>query len=262
MSESGGYAYGEDEVARERLAVLASMFHRSSATFLERFAREMPSLVLDLGCGPGYTTRLLRETLPGAAMIVGVDSSTASIAAARTLGSRGVQFETGDVTGATLPGAPADMIYSRFLLIHLPDAHQMVARWSTQLRPGGCLALEEVEDITADDPLFTKFLEVAKTPLTGLRADAFVGRELAAMPAPAVTSIELSETATIRPRTRDVFRMLHLNLPALSSNPKVLARFGSSELADFADELASRMDEDTDGTITYTMRQISIRRHV
>ncbi len=57
-----------------RLAFVADLFDESSRAFLSEAVGFRPRLALDLGCGPGHTTRLLAEVLrPG--RVVGVDRS-------------------------------------------------------------------------------------------------------------------------------------------------------------------------------------------
>src|SRR5690242_278432 len=56
------YLFGDTDRAAVRLQVLAEVFAESSRAFLQDVVKMPPRLVLDLGCGPGYTTRLLDET--------------------------------------------------------------------------------------------------------------------------------------------------------------------------------------------------------
>ena len=51
------------------------------------------------------------------------------------------------MTSVPLPGAPADVIYSRLLLAHVPDPVALARRWSGQLRPGGRLLVEDLESV-------------------------------------------------------------------------------------------------------------------
>lgn len=49
-----------------------------------------------------------------------------------------------------LPGAPADVIYARLLLAHLPDPEAIAQRWRRQLAPGGRLLIEDLDSV--DNP--------------------------------------------------------------------------------------------------------------
>jgi|1186.fasta_scaffold20146_2 trans-aconitate 2-methyltransferase len=153
----GRYAYGDDGVAIERLLLLAEIFEPATREFVASLPVDDPEVVLDLGCGPGATTALLAERFPEA-RTVGLDASSAMIETARTgLGDR-ASLAVADVSSGRLPGAPADVIYARLLLAHLPRPLDVVAAWTAQLRPGGVVALDEVERIVTDDLISREYL--------------------------------------------------------------------------------------------------------
>src|SRR5204863_521549 len=47
----------------ERLDLVARLFEPSTAVLLDRFGPLTPALAIDVGCGPGHTTRLLHRVL-------------------------------------------------------------------------------------------------------------------------------------------------------------------------------------------------------
>src|SRR5437660_1699925 len=65
------------------------------------------------------------------------------------------------------PEAPADLVYARYVLSHLPDPEERMREWMTQLRPGGLLVLEENEWIDSRQPAFTRYLELVAELLAG-----------------------------------------------------------------------------------------------
>src|SRR4051794_1331514 len=86
--------------------------HRSRPFFelVSRVGATDPSLVVDLGCGPGQLTASLAERWPGAE-ILGVDSSAEMISAAQQHAGSRVRFETADLRDFT-PDRPVDVIIS------------------------------------------------------------------------------------------------------------------------------------------------------
>ena len=68
------YALGDSDEAAARLKVAARLFEPEMTRFIGDAASPDPEVAVDLGCGPGYTTRLLQQT-SGAALTVGVDRS-------------------------------------------------------------------------------------------------------------------------------------------------------------------------------------------
>src|ERR1700754_1705417 len=57
------YSFGDSPTAADRLAVMARVFEPEMRVFLAKWSHLSPELAIDLGCGPGYTTRLLAEIL-------------------------------------------------------------------------------------------------------------------------------------------------------------------------------------------------------
>jgi len=81
----GGYAFGDSALAARRLALLAEVFEPTSRSFLAHVGAQLagppPQLAVDLGCGPGHTTRLLCSVLrPG--HVLGLDQSASFVALA------------------------------------------------------------------------------------------------------------------------------------------------------------------------------------
>lgn len=105
------------------------------------------SVVIDLGAGTGQLTVAVA---PYCARVVAVDVSPVMLDRLRTkvrdLGLRHVDVvQAGFLTYEHL-GDPADLVYSRYALHHLPDAWKAIAftRMRRMLRPGGLLRLWDV----------------------------------------------------------------------------------------------------------------------
>ena len=119
--------------------------------------------VVDLGCGDGRLTALAHEALK-AAVTVGVDSSTAMLAAAPA-GDR-LSFELGDI-GVWEAPASYDVVLSNAALHWVPDHPAVLGRWRAALRSGGQLAVQVPAN--ADHPSHVLVAEV--TDALGLRVE-------------------------------------------------------------------------------------------
>jgi trans-aconitate 2-methyltransferase len=117
---------------------------RPSFDLASRIELAEPRELIDLGCGPGNSTRALRERWPRA-RILGLDSSRAMIDEAR----RG--FPEGEwivADAAALDEREAyDLVFSNAALQWMPDHEALIPRLFSALRGGGALA--------AQIPLFT-----------------------------------------------------------------------------------------------------------
>lgn len=100
-----------------------------------------PRTIVDLGCGPGHLTAVLRARWANAT-IHGVDSSPAMIdrATADNLDDR-TTYELADVVTWT-PDEPVDLVISNALFQWVPDQLSVIERVSRSVTPGGTFALQ------------------------------------------------------------------------------------------------------------------------
>lgn len=103
--------------------------------------RRRPDMrVVDLGCGTGELTRDLHRELH-ARETVGVDSSEAMLARARTLAGDGLSFEAGDI-GQFAPASAYDLVFSNAALHWVPDHPALLGRLTAAVAEGGQLAVQ------------------------------------------------------------------------------------------------------------------------
>lgn len=106
------------------------------------------SSVVDLGCGPGQLTPVLRERFPGAE-IVGVDSSSEMMERADAENADPhARYETSDVA-EWQPAEPVDVVVSNALFQWVPDAFGVIERVASHVRPGGAFALQTPHNFDA-----------------------------------------------------------------------------------------------------------------
>src|SRR5512138_1021663 len=82
---------------------------RPAADLVARIPLENPCHVVDLGCGPGNSTELLRRRWPRAT-VIGVDSSREMLEAAKAACPNG-RWVRGDATHWTAD-PPADLVFA------------------------------------------------------------------------------------------------------------------------------------------------------
>jgi SAM-dependent methyltransferase len=147
------YAFGDTDLARERLGLVADTFAPPTTALLLDLPGGGYRYVVDMGCGPGYTTALLRRAIPHS-FTTGIDVSPAMISEARAR-VPDAHFVVGDVTAPLT--LPAHLVYSRLLLGHLTDPAVALTRWAVPLRVGGLVVCEEPVRYRSDDPLFERY---------------------------------------------------------------------------------------------------------
>jgi trans-aconitate 2-methyltransferase len=175
------YTFGDDEPALRRLELVAQAYEPVSTAFLAEHAagRGRPQTVLDVGCGPGFTTALLAQVL-GPQRLIGIDASARFLEAARAR-VPGASFGHHDATVTPLPGVPADAIYARLVLSHLPDPVGTLERWRTGLGPDGVVLVEELEDIDAPPGALATYDEVSAEIVRRGGGVMYSGAELAGL---------------------------------------------------------------------------------
>ena len=98
-----------------------------------------PRRVVDLGCGPGNSTGLLRERWPDA-IVTGLDSSADMLAAAQRDYS-GIEFVAGDIA-AWQPSEPYDLVFSNSALQWVGNHERLLPRLLAGAAPEGALAVQ------------------------------------------------------------------------------------------------------------------------
>jgi len=140
---------------------------------LARVGAEAPSLVVDLGCGPGNLTRDLAARWPQA-RVEGIDSSPEMIATAVAAGSDPrVTFAVGDLRDWQ-PQQQVDVLVSNATLQWVPGHLDLLPRLVDVVRPGGWLAFQVPAN--SADPSHTAMTDLATSSRW---AAAFEGRDRA-----------------------------------------------------------------------------------
>jgi trans-aconitate 2-methyltransferase len=123
-----------------RYLVYADERGRPFAELLARVAAESPDTVVDLGCGPGNLTTLLRRRWPDAE-ITGLDSSPEMIAQARDADPT-IAFEVADLRDWLGRADEVDVLFSNATLQWIPGHLDLLPDLVRAVRPGGWLAFQ------------------------------------------------------------------------------------------------------------------------
>jgi trans-aconitate 2-methyltransferase len=125
-----------------------------------RVGAPAPATVVDLGCGPGNLTTLLRARWPGAD-IQGLDSSPEMIAQARSV-HPSMSFAVADLRDWARDADPVDVLVSNATLQWVPGHLDLLPDLVHKVRPGGWLAFQVPGNF--DEPSHTIRTELAAEP--------------------------------------------------------------------------------------------------
>jgi trans-aconitate 2-methyltransferase len=258
--EPVSYAFGDSDIAARRLEILSRVFARTTRAFLERTALPCLGLAVDLGCGPGHSTRFLADGLP-AEHVAGIDNSEHFIALAQSRATDRVSFHLHDFTCTPFPVGPADLLYARFELSHMKDPGSLIERWTTQLRPGGLLLMEETEWIHTSHPAFRAYLEIVEAMLASQGMKLYVGHDLVSLPDTPALQRRASDLRQFHVRDRYAAIMFSLNIRTWKHHPYVQAGYPSAmieQLEADLEALTRRAGESSE--IEWGLRQLVFER--
>jgi SAM-dependent methyltransferase len=136
--------------------------------------------VLDLGCSVGdQSAELARH----GARVIGIDMNEELLHEARSRALANVEFRLGDLRELPDVGLLADGIWCSFAASYFIDLPKVLTAWARQLRPGGWIALTEIDDFFAHEPLGARskslFEAYVSDAFDAGRYDFRMGRKLA-----------------------------------------------------------------------------------
>jgi SAM-dependent methyltransferase len=146
------YSLGVDDAERARLLAQCAMHRTEAELLLDRVGLRPGDRALDLGCGPLGVLDLLAERVGPTGRVVGIDREKRYLEIARqeldARGLDGVELVAADATATDLAPASFDLVHERLVLNNVPQPDAVVAEMVRLTRPGGHVALQDVDWLT------------------------------------------------------------------------------------------------------------------
>jgi SAM-dependent methyltransferase len=167
-AEADEYILGTDTEELERLRFQHQVWVKEAYELFERAGLRAGDRVLDLGCGPGFTTIELAHVVGPRGRVVARDVSARFLATlareCARLDFHHVESSLGPVEELALADGSLDAAYARWLFCWLADPMSALERVARALRPGGVLLLQEYFDwgamrILPGGPAFARAVE-------------------------------------------------------------------------------------------------------
>jgi len=254
------YMFGDDSTASDRLRLLARIFAESSRSFVNEAVPDPPNLAVDIGCGPGYTTRLIARTLKPR-LTVGMDTSEVYVAQAQRTARGSERYLVHDATAVPFPIGPADVLYARFVATHLRDPEAVIGAWGSQLVRGGVLLLDEVESITTSNRVLSRYLEVVNSLLNHEGRTLYIGPVLDTIRLPEFLQTRANGVRSLPVLDRRAAEMFRLNMEAWRHRRFATDTYGADAIRRLAYELdVMARGSSPKSTIEWEMRQIAFER--
>ncbi len=145
--DEDAYILGTELAELERLGFQHEVWESALESLCRRVGVGAGAAVLDLGCGPGFTTLALARIVGPGGRVVGVDRSARFVAALRARAERDGLANVEAVEAATeaLPAGlgPFDAAYARWLLFWLERPGDALRAAAAQLRSGGTILVQD-----------------------------------------------------------------------------------------------------------------------
>jgi SAM-dependent methyltransferase len=169
-------------MTRTRGSTTPSGAWRAWSVVFEKLPALGGQTVLDLGCGSG---EVAAELVARGARVIGIDLSAEQVSVARERELPNAEFHAANLrTLRELRLPPADGLWSSFSAAYFTDLRATLAAWREALRPGGWIAVTEIDDLFGHGPLGERARKLlaayARDALAAGRYDFHSGRKLRA----------------------------------------------------------------------------------
>lgn len=159
MAEGDEYFLGYRRAEQERLQRQAEELEQEARWLLDQIGLPAGARAVEIGCGPRGCLDLLTERVGPTGEVVGVERSDEAVELARRFIAENhltnVRVLHTDARHTGLPHGHFDLATARLVLVNIPHPEEIVAEMAALVRPGGIVALHEVDWVAnaCDPPL-------------------------------------------------------------------------------------------------------------
>ena len=149
-TDAGRYPFGYEDEELGRLEDQHRVWQDENRRFLSRAGFKPGDTLVDLGCGPGFTTLDLARRVGPEGRVIAIDrDGERSIPRLKRLmhaaGLRHVETRVAELERFDLPSESVNGVYGRWVLMYLPEDEvgSLIDRIAQWLKPGAACALAE-----------------------------------------------------------------------------------------------------------------------
>jgi SAM-dependent methyltransferase len=149
LAKEDDYFLGQSEAEQERLQRQAEEFAEFANDLFDEIEIVPGWRVVELGCGPRGCLDLLAQRVGANGSVLGVEINSDAVELARKYlvdaKIRNVEVKQADGRATGLPRASFDMATERLVMVNIPEPERIVAEMVDLVRPGGVVAVQEVD---------------------------------------------------------------------------------------------------------------------
>jgi len=185
VTGSDVYLLGRSQSEEERLRKQTQELTGEARWLLDQLDIRKGDKAIDLGCGPQGVLDLLSERVGPQGSVVGLEKSDQYIASARKFVAErhlaNVEVVQGDAKATKLPRGSFDVVFTRLVLVNVPEPEGVVKEMVALTRPGGMVASYEADYgphfCDPPSPAWDRLFEVLQAYSRATGIDLFVGRK-------------------------------------------------------------------------------------
>lgn len=254
------YTFGDTGEASLRLRRLAELYETESRALLARGGCRSPRVAIDLGCGPGWTTKLVHDVL-APRRTVGIDASARFIDEAKTNQGEKLEFYLGDVARGQFPVEEPDVLFCRFLLTHLSQVGGTLAAWAKAVAPDATLFIHETESLETENPAMDRYYEHVARLQEHYGQTLYMGGLLTAFLKQSGWGVVESRRVMLEKPAQKMAELHLSNLGTWRNDEFAKEAFDAREIATLGKSLERIVSgEDDAGVVVNAARQIIARR--
>ena len=264
-TESGAYLLGRSQVEEERLSKQVQELAGEARWLLDQLHIRKGARAIDLGCGPRGVLDLLSERVGLQGTVVGLEQSENFIASARKFVAdrqlANVEIVQGDAKVSNLPRESFDVVFTRLVLVNVPEPETVVEEMLALARPGGFVVSHEADYLPhfcdPPSPAWDRLFDILRAYCRASGIDLFVGRKTHRMLRDA-GAVDVQVNPVIHVYTpghnrRTIFLDFIRNI----RNRVVKEGFiGEGELTDLMDELQRHLDDPRTLVVSHLFFQV------
>jgi hypothetical protein len=153
------------------------------------------------------------------------------------------------------------MLFCRFLVTHLADPADALAKWTTQLNSRGLMMLEEVERIDTVHPVLCSYVGIVEAMLQSQSNTLYAGPLVAKLDTPQGLQNVASEVRRVAAINSDAAWLFRLNLRAWKEHAFIRENYSEKAIRDLDSALeAIAREHGTASDIEWSMRQVIFQR--
>ncbi|OLP19599.1 hypothetical protein BST81_04895 [Leptolyngbya sp. 'hensonii'] len=147
MVKDDRYILAKGSAGADRLQLVNDVHGLDTANLLLKVGLQPGMAVADIGCGIGTVSCWMGQQVGSSGAVLGIDASPEQLEQARLKAQQArlphVRFVEASAYETELPSESFDLVYCRFLLMHLQRPLDALREMQRLVKPGGILVCEE-----------------------------------------------------------------------------------------------------------------------